>query len=78
MKHLIEQLEARAEHYKRSTEEYRKLQDTTAGAISVHWGNEKNFWRGMWRATETALNLLQEKQLQDELTGGSPFRGEAA
>ena len=65
MKHLIEQLEARAENYKRSTEEYRKLQDTTAGAISVHWENEKNFWLGMWRATETALTLLKEQQQQE-------------
>ena len=78
MKHLIQQLEARAEGYKRSTDEYRRLQDTTEGEISLQWESEKNFWLGMWRATENTLTLLKEKQQQDELTGGSPFRGEAA
>ena len=78
MKHLIEQLEARAEGYRRSSDEYRLLQDTSEGEISAKWESEKNFWLGMWRATETALNLLKEQQQRDEATGGSPFRGEAA
>ena len=65
MKHLIEQLEARAEGYQRSTDEYRQLADTSEGAESAQWENEKNFWLGMWRATETALNLLKEQQQQE-------------
>ena len=73
MKRLIEKLEARAEGYKRSSDEYRLLQDTSEGEISAKWESEKNFWLGMWRATETALTLLKKQQQRDEATGGSPF-----